>query len=159
MENYAFIDSQNLKKSVEAIGQKIDYKRFRLWLGRKYNVDHAIMYFGYLESQQDHYKYLKKCGFELKFREVDYRDGKTKANIDIFLTISAMDIMEDIDKAYLVTSDGDFFDLAERFKALGKFGGVISPQNKNHCSRLLKKCCEGRIAFIPDIIHKFEDRT
>ena len=159
MKTYAFIDSQNLKKSVEAIGQKIDYKRFRLWLGRKYGVDHAIMYFGYLPREERHYAYLRKCGFDLKFRDVDFHLGKTKANIDIFLTISAMDLMDDIEKAYLVTSDGDFFDLAERFKSLDKFGGVISPQNKNHCSTLLKKCSAGRIAYVPDLIHKFEDRT
>lgn len=159
MSIYAFIDSQNLKKSVDAIDRKIDYKRFRLWLNRKYGVEHAIMYFGYLNSQQPLYNYLKKCGFELKFREVDYHLGKAKANVDIFLTISAMDLMDDIDKAYLVTSDGDFFDLAERFKKLNKFGGVISPRKKERCSTLLKKCSAGRITFIPNVIHKFEDRT
>lgn len=159
MTTYAFIDSQNLKKSVEAIDRKIDYKRFRLWLKRKYDIDHAIMYFGYIRHQQAHYDFLTKCGFELKFRDVDYHLGKTKANIDIFLTISAMDLMDDITKAYLVTSDGDFFDLAERFKSLNKFGGIISPQDKGHCSTLLKKCSNGRIAYIPELIGKFEDRT
>ena len=159
MNNYAFIDSQNLKKSVDAINRKIDYKRFRLWLDRKYSIKKAIMYFGYLRSQQAHYDHLEKCGFELVFRDVEYHLGKTKANIDICLAISAMDQWNDFDKAWLITSDGDFFDLAQRLKLDDKFGGVISPQNKNHCSTLLKRCSGGRITYVPELIGKFEDRT
>lgn len=158
MNNFAFIDSQNLKKSVDAIDRKIDYRRFRLWLDRKYNIKRAIMYFGYIRSQQSHYDYLEECGFELVFRDVEYRLGKTKANIDICLAISLMDQWDDFDKAWLITSDGDFFDLAERLIRDTKFGGIISPQDKNHCSRLLKKCSGGRIAYIPNLIRKFEDR-
>lgn len=159
MKTYAFIDSQNLKKSVEAIDRKIDYKRFRLWLERKYGVTNAVMYFGYMRNRQSHYDHLQKCGFELVFRDVEYRLGKTKANVDICLAISVMDQLDDIEKAYLVTSDGDFFDLCERLKQDDKFGGVISPQNKNHCSTLLKRSAGGRIAYIPELIGKFEDRT
>lgn len=158
MTTYAFIDSQNLKKSIEEIGKEIDYKRFRLWLKNKKGVDRAIMYFGFMRGQQAHYDFLERCGFELVFREVDFKDGRRKANVDICLTISVLDQIDDFDEAYLVTSDGDFYDLTERLKERGKLGGVISPQSSGACSRLLKKSCDGKIAFIPDNIHKFELR-
>ena len=159
MTTYAFIDSQNLKKSVEAIGKKIDYRRLRLWLKNKKGVDRAIMYFGYMRGQQAHYDHLEKCGFELVFRPVEEKFGKKKANVDICLTISVLDQIDDIDTAYLVTSDGDFYDLALRLKELNKFGGVISPSSKKNCSTLLKKISESRIDFVPSLIGKFEDRT
>ena len=159
MTTYAFIDSQNLKKSVEAIGKKIDYRRLRLWLKNKKGVDRAIMYFGYMPSQRAHYNHLEQCGFELVFRPVEEKFGKKKANVDICLTISVLDQIDDIDTAYLVTSDGDFYDLAFRLKKLDKFGGVISPSSQKNCSALLKKISKTRIDFVPSLIDKFEDRT
>ncbi|MCV6825146.1 MULTISPECIES: NYN domain-containing protein [Halocynthiibacter] len=156
MTTYAFIDSQNLKKSVEAIRSDIDYRRFRLWLKNKKGVDRAFMYFGFMRSHQRLYDYLERCGFELVFRDVDFAQGRHKANIDICLTISVLDQIDDFDDAYLITSDGDFFDLTERLKAVDKLGGVISPQSAKRCSRLLKKSCQGKISFIPELIQKFE---
>ena len=158
MTKFAFIDSQNLKKSVEEIGKEIDYRRFRLWLRNKKGVDRAIMYFGYMRGQQAHYEFLEQCGFELVFRPVEERLGRKKANVDICLTISVLDQVDDITSAYLVTSDGDFYDLALRLEELGKFGGVISPSSPKNCSALLKKICGARIDFVPSLIGKFEVR-
>lgn len=50
VKNYAFIDSQNLHKSMEVMGYKIDYRRFRLWLKNRHDVERAFMYFGYMEG-------------------------------------------------------------------------------------------------------------
>ncbi len=130
MTAYAFIDSQNLWKSVEAIGKEVDYRRFRLWLRNKKGVDRAFMFFGYMRGNRMLYSHLERCGFELVFRDVDHRDGRRKAHVDICMTISVLDRISDFDQAYLVTSDGDFFDLTERLKRVGKLGGVISPSRR-----------------------------
>jgi uncharacterized LabA/DUF88 family protein len=159
MITIAFIDAQNLKKAVEAIGRKIDFKRFRLYLERKHKIDRAIMFFGWLPKHADHYRHLEKCGFELVHREVDYDYGVLKANVDICLTIHAMDMLPHYNRAYLISSDGDFFDLTERWKLDGKFAGVISPSASAKCSKLLRKSADGNISFIPELIAKFEDRT
>lgn len=140
------------------MGYKIDYRRFRLWLKNRYQIERAFMYFGYMENREGMYGHLRRCGFELVFRDVEYHLGRTKGNVDICLTISALEMLEDFDKGYLITSDGDFFDLTEKLKREGRFGGVISPQSNKHCSTLLKKSCAGYISFIPDIIHKFGAR-
>ena len=114
------------------------------------------MFFGYMRNHQGLYDHLERSGFELVFRDVDYQHGRHKANVDICLTIAVLDQINDFDDAYLVTSDGDFFDLTERLKLVGKLGGVISPQSASRCSRLLKRSCGGRISFIPEMIGKFE---
>ena len=37
--NYAFIDSQNLNLGVLTLGWRVDFKRFRIYLRDKYNVE------------------------------------------------------------------------------------------------------------------------
>ena len=91
-----------------------------------------------MRGQQENYNYLEKCGFELVFWDVDKQFGKKKANVDICLTISVLDQTEVFDEAFLMTSDGDFYDLTERLKEHGKLAGVFSPQTSGSCSRLLK---------------------
>lgn len=158
MSIHAYIDSQNLHKSVESLGKEIDYKRFRLWLKNKKGIDRAFMFFGYVGGKRSLYDHLAKCGFELVFRGVEYDEGRRRANIDICLTIAVLDRIEEFEEAFLVTSDGDFFDLVERLKDRQKFGGVISPQCNTRCSKLLRRAASSKIMFIPDLIGKFEKR-
>ena len=42
--NYAFIDSQNLNLSIQKLGWKLDYRRFRVYLSEKYAVKKAYMF-------------------------------------------------------------------------------------------------------------------
>ena len=158
MTTCAFIDSENLKRAVEEIDKEIDYKRFRLWLKNKLGVDRAVMYFGYVEDGSAHYRFLRSCGFETVFRQVERMHGHRKANVDVCLTISVLDQIEDFDEAYLVSADGDFFDLTERLQERGKLAGVISPATPGNCSRLLRSTYSDKIYFIPQFINKFEIR-
>ena len=36
--NYAFIDSQNLNLSIQKLGWKLDYRKFRVYIAEKYAV-------------------------------------------------------------------------------------------------------------------------
>ncbi len=38
MDNFAFIDSQNLNLSIRALGWRLDFRRFRVYLKEKYEV-------------------------------------------------------------------------------------------------------------------------
>ena len=58
--NYAFIDSQNLYLG---LGWKIDYKRFRVYLREKYNVEKAYMFIGYLPENANLYRSLQEAGY------------------------------------------------------------------------------------------------
>ena len=42
MNNYAFIDSQNLNLSIKELGWNLDFKRFRIYLQEKYSITKAF---------------------------------------------------------------------------------------------------------------------
>lgn len=65
MSNYAFIDSQNLNLGVRSMGWQIDYKKLRLYLKNKYNIDRAFMFIGLVANNQKLYTQLQAAGFIL----------------------------------------------------------------------------------------------
>lgn len=52
---YAFIDSNNLNLGIEALGWKLDWRKFRVYLKEKYNVSNAYLFIGYVPTNQDLY--------------------------------------------------------------------------------------------------------
>ena len=145
----AFIDSQNLYLGATSEGWSIDYRKLRLWLKNKYSVTDAYMFFGYIKESTALYDHLEQCGFALKFREIENIKGYIKGNVDIDMAIMAVAEIRNYDKAYLMTSDGDFFSLVKYLQKEEKFGGVFSP-NRHTCSKLLKQGCEGQIRYLCD---------
>ena len=62
LENYAFIDSQNLNLSIKAQGWELDFRRFRIYLQEKYGVARAYLF---VTGDGDFYclvKYLNEQG-------------------------------------------------------------------------------------------------
>ncbi len=47
VNNYAFIDSQNLNLAIRDQGWALDFKRFRRYLEDKYGVTKAFIFIGY----------------------------------------------------------------------------------------------------------------
>jgi len=45
LENYAFIDSQNLNLGIKAQSWDLDFRRFRIYLKEKYGVAKAYLFF------------------------------------------------------------------------------------------------------------------
>jgi len=68
IKNYAFIDSQNLNLGVRALGWKLDFKRFRVYLKDKCNVDKAFLFIGYIPQYQTLYTQLQKDGYVCVFK-------------------------------------------------------------------------------------------
>jgi len=58
LKNYAFIDSQNLNLGVKSSRWKIDYRKFRLYLRNKYNIDQAFIFIGLVSNNQKLYTAL-----------------------------------------------------------------------------------------------------
>ncbi len=85
---YAFIDSQNLNLGVLSQGWKLDFKRFRVYLKDKYNVEKAFLFIGYMPTNHNLYTYLQTVGYILIFKPVlevnrNYRNvAKIKGNVD-----------------------------------------------------------------------------
>lgn len=97
------------------------------------------------------YNYLQECGFSLMFKEVVYSKGKTKGNCDSDLLMQAAnDLYEgDLNKAIVVSSDGDYTPLIKTLMAKDRLEVILSPSPAATCSILLKRT-SAPIAYIND---------
>lgn len=156
LNNYAFIDSQNLNLGVQSLSWKLNHKRFRIYLKEKYNVSVAYLFIGYVQANQDLYSFLQGVGYVLIFKPtLPDRDGKVKGNVDADLVLQAMIDYNKYDKAIIVTSDGDFYSLVKYLYKNNKLERVISPYVKT-CSVLLKKTAKEKIVFMENLQKKLE---
>ena len=161
IKNYAYIDSQNLNLGIRSLGWKLDYKRFRVYLREKYNVDVAYFFIGYIPENQDLYDSLQKAGYILKFKPVlPDKDGKHKGNVDADLVLQAVIdfYAKKFDQALIVTSDGDFYSLVKFLYKNNRLLHVMSPYVKT-CSSLLKKTARERIVFMDNLREKLEYKS
>ena len=154
-KNYAFIDSQNLNMSIQRIGWKLDYKRFRRYLREKYNIKTAYLFIGFLPENQDLYNTLQKYGYVLVFKPtLKYKDGKVKGNCDAELVLQAMIDYKKYHKVLIVTGDGDFHCLVRYLAGQDKLEKVLIPDRNNY-SALLKKF-GSKLAFLNELKNKLE---
>jgi len=135
-----YIDGANLHKAVEELGWHLDYKRFRIWLKDKYQIDRAFLFLGFIPKNKNLYTYLQESGFILVYKEVTYDGrGSVKGNCDAALVLkTTVDFYEErYEKAVIVASDGDYAGLVEFLKQRNALRTIISPSNR--CSYLLRK--------------------
>ncbi len=136
--NYAFIDSQNLNLSILALGWKLDFARFRIYLKEKYKVNKAFLFIGYVKGNDELYKFLQEVGFICIFKPtLEYKDGTMKGNVDAELVLQSMIEYSNFDKALIVTGDGDFHCLVSYLLKQNKLKVVMIP-NRLKFSALLK---------------------
>lgn len=136
----AYIDGANLHKGVIGLGWRLDYRRFRIWLKEKYQVERAYLFIGLLPEQKYLYKHLQEIGYLLVYKEVVYDPtGRIKGNCDADLVLkTVVDYYEGFtERAVIVTSDGDYAGLVGFLKSKGVLRSLISPSDK--CSYLLRK--------------------
>jgi len=138
--NYAFIDSQNLNLGIQRAGWKLDWKKFRVFLKEKYNVENAYMFIGYLPENEDLYTQMHTAGYLVALKptlemfasaEEQAREDKdkppTKGNVDAELVMYVMKEMPNYDKAIIVSGDGDFYSLIEYLKDRKKLLHIMTP--------------------------------
>ena len=138
--NYAFIDSQNLNLGIQRAGWKLDWKKFRVFLREKYNVENAYMFIGYLPENEDLYNQMHEAGYLVALKptlemfataEEQAREDKdkppTKGNVDAELVMFVMKELPNYDKAIIVSGDGDFYSLIEYLKDRKKLLHIMTP--------------------------------
>lgn len=137
MNNYAFIDGQNLHLGTKSSDKpwSIDLARFRIYLKKKYNVEKAYYFLGFLnEDLQDMYDDIQENGFILKFREhTSLMMGKKKGNVDSDIIFDAMKRLykkEDFNKIILVSGDGDYKKLVDFLIEENRFEKILFPNRK-----------------------------
>ena len=150
--NYAFVDSQNLNLSIRGLGWQLDFRCFRVYLKEKYNIAKAFLFIGYVEGNNELYKFLQEAGFICIFKPtLKYKDGTTKGNCDAELVLQAMIEYKNYDKAVIVTGDGDFYCLIKYFVEEDKLKVVLVP-NRFKFSALLKfKICRPYLRFMNEL--------
>jgi uncharacterized LabA/DUF88 family protein len=147
--NYAFIDSQNLNLGIQRAGWKLDWKKFRIFLKEKYNVENAYMFIGYLPENEDLYNQMHDAGYLVALKPTlemfataedlakeDKDRPPTKGNVDAELVMYVMKEMPNYDKAIIVSGDGDFYSLIEYLRDHKKLLHIMTPNWKY--STLLK---------------------
>ncbi|MBL7072879.1 MAG: NYN domain-containing protein [Candidatus Omnitrophica bacterium] len=139
MNNYAFIDSQNLNLGIKEQGWKLDFKRFRKYLWEKYHAKKAFLFIGFVPQYQSLYTALQEDGYILVFKPtLTLQNGRVKGNVDAELVLHAMIEYNKYEKAVIVTGDGDFACLVKYFMVKDKLLRLIIP-NGNGYSALLSK--------------------
>jgi uncharacterized LabA/DUF88 family protein len=97
-------------------------------------VSEAYYFIGYMPEQQPLYANLQRAGFLLHFKDVARnREGKAKGNVDVDLTLWAMDKIATYDQAVIVTSDGDFASLVQKANC-GRSSAQTAPSAPISCA-------------------------
>ena len=158
LNNFAFIDSQNLNLGIQTMGWKLDFQRFFVYLQEKYGIAKAYLFIGYIPENQAMYTALQEYGYVLIFKPIlRYNTGIVKGNIDAELVLQAMIDYQQYNKAIIISSDGDFYCLVDYLYKQNKLGLVLSP-SKNKCSALLQKAAREKIKYIDNLKEKLELR-
>lgn len=154
INNYAFIDAQNLNLSIQSLGWKVDFHKFRIYLKDKYKIEKAFFFLGYVKENENLYKKLRKVGFEIIFKPIlKYKNGKIKGNVDAELVLQTMIEYSNFDQAVIVTGDGDFFCLVKYLIKQHKLKKLLVP-NEFKYSALLKRFPSEYLAFVNQMKEK-----
>lgn len=172
INNYAFIDGQNLNLGVSSDGYRflgngwrertyfgwpLDYKKFRIYLKDKYNIEKAYYFIGELRSNALLYKNLQEYGYIIIFKPA-FRgpDGKIKGNVDAELVLQAMIDLPEYNKAVIVAGDGDYACLAKYLIQQQKLETILAPNYESSSWLLREAAGRDYIAFMNGLKDKLE---
>lgn len=136
-----FIDGANLYAAAKALGFDIDYRKMLKHFQKRGYVMRAYYYTALIEDQEyssirplidwldyNGYKVITKPAKE--FVDSSGR-RKVKGNMDIELTIDAMELSASIDHAVLFSGDGDFRSLVDALQRRGCKVTIVSTMSSN----------------------------
>lgn len=131
-----FIDGSNLYAAAKALGFDIDYKLLRAEFQRRGKLLRAYYYTALLETEEYSpirplVDWLNYNGYSTVTKSAkEYTDAmgrrKVKGNMDIELTVDAMELAPRLDHAVLFSGDGDFRPLVESLQRQGVRVSVVS---------------------------------
>ncbi len=131
-----FIDGANLYAAAKSLGFDIDYKLLRQEFMRRGKLIRAFYYTALLESEdyspiRPLVDWLHYNGFTMVTKPAkEFIDSqgrrKVKGNMDIELTVDAMELAPRLDHAVLFSGDGDYKPLVESLQRQGVRVSVVS---------------------------------
>lgn len=134
-----FIDGANLYATAKSLGFDIDYKRLLALFQSQGRLLRALYYTALAEDQEyssirplidwlDYNGYSMVTKPTKEFTDASGRK-KIKGNMDIELTVDAMELAEHLDHILLFSGDGDFRSLVQALQQRGKRVSVVSTMN------------------------------
>jgi len=137
-----FIDASNIYFSQKTLGWQIDFKKLLNYFRENTNL-YRIAYYGALNpdnpKERKFHDFLEIIGYVVKNKKVKFikdwneeKGGHHKGNVDVDLTIDAVDLRNEYDSFILLSGDGDFESLLKYLKAHDKRCLVMS--TKGHIS-------------------------
>src|SRR5690554_2618039 len=131
-----FIDGANLYSAARGLGFDIDYKRLLEHFRSKGTLIRAFYYTALLEDQEysllrplidwlDYNGYAVVTKPAKEFTDATGR-GRVKGNMDIELSIDALELSDTLDHLIIFSGDGDFRRLVEALQRKGKRVTVVS---------------------------------
>lgn len=131
-----FIDGANLYATTKSLGFDIDYKQLLKLFSDKGQLVRALYYTALAEDQEyssirplidwlDYNGYTMVTKPTKEFTDSSGR-RKIKGNMDIELTVDAMEMAEHLDHIVLFSGDGDFRSLVETLQYKGRRVSVVS---------------------------------
>ena len=131
-----FIDGSNLYAAARALGFDIDYKLLRQEFMRRGKLLRAFYYTALLDNEEYSpirplVDWLHYNGFAMVTKPAkEYTDSqgrrKVKGNMDIELSVDAMELAPRVDHIVLFSGDGDFRPLVESLQRQGVRVSVVS---------------------------------
>ncbi|MBL6608261.1 MAG: NYN domain-containing protein [Rhodobacteraceae bacterium] len=131
-----FIDGSNLYSAAKSLGFDIDYKLLRTEFMRRGKLLRAFYYTALLDNEEYSpirplVDWLNYNGFTMITKTAkEFTDSqgrrKVKGNMDIELTVNAMELAPHVDHIVLFSGDGDFRPLVESLQRQGVRVSVVS---------------------------------
>jgi len=131
-----FIDGSNLYAAAKSLGFDIDYKLLRTEFMRRGKLLRAFYYTSLLDDEEYSpirplVDWLNYNGFTMITKAAkEFTDSqgrrKVKGNMDIELTVNAMELAPHVDHIVLFSGDGDFRPLVESLQRQGVRVSVVS---------------------------------
>ena len=133
LNNYAFIDSQNVNLSIKDQWWELDWKKLYKHLNKKYKTTKVFLFIWYIPSNQSLYTSLQSIWYILIFKPVlKLKSWKTKWNVDAELVLQAMIEYSNYNKAIIITWDWDFACLIRHLRKRNKLRLLIVPNQKKY---------------------------
>jgi uncharacterized LabA/DUF88 family protein len=136
-----FIDGVSLYATAKSLDFDVDYKRLLMLFGQRAKLVRALYYTALADDQE--YSSIRPLidwlgynGFTVVTKPIkEFTDAsgrrKIKGNMDIELTVQAIQLAESLDHIVLFTGDGDFRSLVADLQLRGKRVSIISTLQSN----------------------------
>lgn len=133
----AFVDGSNTYAACKLLGWDMDWSRLKQWLESRYDLV-RIMYYSAVYDNPEENKiqpmldYISYNGYVVVTKETrrwtdpETQRVKIKGNVDIEITVDALDASLFCSDIFLFTGDGDFRALVERIQRNGVRVHVVS---------------------------------